>query len=134
MKKTELKKVLKPLIKECIKEVMFEEGVLSGIITEVMRGVGNTESIVETKKQPATRPPVQQQTQLHEERRQALSDINKSAYGGIDLFEGTAPLSTSGKPNSPPDARGPLAGIDANDSGVDISGLMNLAGGGWKQI
>ncbi len=134
MKKTELKKVLRPLIKECIKEVIFEECILSGIITEVMRGVSNTESIVETKRQPATRPPVQQQTQLHEERRQALSDINKSAYGGIDLFEGTAPLSTSGKPSDAPASQGALSGIDANDSGVDISGLMDLAGGNWKQI
>ena len=39
MKKDELKQVLKPLIKECIKEVIFEEGVLSGIITEVAQGL-----------------------------------------------------------------------------------------------
>ena len=38
MNKNELKKVLKPLIKECIKEVMFEDGTLSSIIAEVMRG------------------------------------------------------------------------------------------------
>ena len=39
MKKNELKKMLKPLIKECIKEVIFEEGALSTIISEVMKGV-----------------------------------------------------------------------------------------------
>ena len=39
MNKNELKKMLlKPLIKECIKEVMFEDGTLSSIIAEVMRG------------------------------------------------------------------------------------------------
>lgn len=38
MNKNELKKVLKPLIKECIKEVMFEDGTLSSIIAEVMKG------------------------------------------------------------------------------------------------
>jgi len=43
MKKEELKKVLKPLIKECIKEVIFEDGTLSGIITEVAKGLGSTQ-------------------------------------------------------------------------------------------
>ena len=47
MKKTELKKILKPLIKECIKEVIFEDGTLSSIISEVVKGVG--EPIVEAK-------------------------------------------------------------------------------------
>ena len=47
MKKQELKKILKPLIKECIKEVIFEDGTLSSIISEVVKGVG--EPIVETK-------------------------------------------------------------------------------------
>ena len=40
MKRSELKEVLKPLIKECIKEVLFEDGVLSGIIAEVVTGLG----------------------------------------------------------------------------------------------
>ena len=38
MNKQELKKILKPLIKECIKEVIFDDGVLSGIISEVVQG------------------------------------------------------------------------------------------------
>ena len=50
MNKSELKKVLKPLIKECIKEVIFEDGTLSSIIAEVMRGTGTTQPIVESKK------------------------------------------------------------------------------------
>ena len=45
MKKNELKQILKPLIKECIKECIFEEGVLSGIVTEVVRGM-ETQRIV----------------------------------------------------------------------------------------
>ena len=44
MKKTELKKVLKPLIKECIKEAVFEEGVLSNLISEVLKGTGRVEA------------------------------------------------------------------------------------------
>ena len=42
MKKSELKTILKPLIKECIKEVIFEDGTLSGIITEVAKGLQGT--------------------------------------------------------------------------------------------
>ena len=38
MKKSELKNI----IKECVKEVIFEEGVLSGIITEVAQGLQGT--------------------------------------------------------------------------------------------
>ncbi len=43
MKKNELKKILKPLIKECVKEVIFEEGALSTIISEVMKGTSGTQ-------------------------------------------------------------------------------------------
>ena len=49
MKKNELKKILKPLIKECIKEVIFEEGVLSTVISEVMKGTSGSQRIVETE-------------------------------------------------------------------------------------
>ena len=35
MKKRELKNI----IKECVREVMFEDGMLSGIISEVVQGV-----------------------------------------------------------------------------------------------
>ena len=38
MKKDELKKVLKPLVKQCINEVLLEEGLLSTVIAEVMKG------------------------------------------------------------------------------------------------
>ena len=47
MKKTELKNILKPLIKECIKEVIFEEGTLSTIISEVLRGTSQPKPITE---------------------------------------------------------------------------------------
>ena len=49
MKKNELKKMLKPLIKECIKECIFEDGVLSGIVTEVARGLGTQKVFTEGK-------------------------------------------------------------------------------------
>ena len=49
MNKSDLKKILKPLIKECIREAIFEEGVLSGLITEVAQGLG---SVNNTPAQP----------------------------------------------------------------------------------
>lgn len=58
MNKNELKKVLKPLIKECIKEVMFEDGTLSSIIAEVMRGTGAVQAqpIVESRQPVKPKP------------------------------------------------------------------------------
>ena len=39
MKKNEFKKILKPLIRQTVKEVILEEGLLSGIVAEVARGM-----------------------------------------------------------------------------------------------
>ena len=61
MKKTELKKILKPLIKDCIKEILFEEGILSNIVSEVVRGV-----------QPMQAAPVATQTNVIDEQSKAL--------------------------------------------------------------
>ena len=132
MKKTELKQVLKPLIKECIKEVMFEEGVLSGIISEVVKGLG-TNTIVE-QRQPAVTPQAPQRSleeekvKLRETKSKMLDAIGKDAYGGIDLFEGTAPMRADSAPGAP------MSGMDPGDAGVDISGIMNLAGGNWDKL
>ena len=48
MNKQEIRKILKPLIKQCIKEVIFEEGTLSTIISEVLKGTSG-ELIKESK-------------------------------------------------------------------------------------
>ena len=58
MKKNDLKKIIKPLVKECIHEVLLEEGLLSGIVSEVaqgMQGAVLTESVrnQRTMKEPA---------------------------------------------------------------------------------
>ena len=59
MKKTELKEIIKPLVKECIQEVLIEEGLLSNVVSEVVKGLG-TQSIVEQA--PVTRPTPQPKT------------------------------------------------------------------------
>ncbi len=48
MNKSDLKKVIKPLVKECIHEVLLEEGLLSNIVSEVVKGVG-PQTIVEAE-------------------------------------------------------------------------------------
>ena len=124
MKKNELKKMLKPLIKECIKEVIFEEGALSTIISEVMKGTSGSERIVETRAQQPKQDFAKQERKLNEakERRKKLLDsIGADAYNGVNLFEGTtpAPAPSSGG------GQGPLDGVAPSDPGVDISSIFS---------
>ena len=124
MKKNELKKMLKPLIKECIKEVIFEEGTLSTIISEVMKGTSGSERIVETRAQQPKQDFAKQERKLNEakqRKRKLLDSIGADAYNGVNLFEGTtpttAPSSTAGQ--------GPLDGVAPSDPGVDISSIFS---------
>ena len=132
MKKDELKKVLKPLIKECIKEVIFEEGALSTIISEVMKGTSQTQQIVEVKREEKTNKSNQKSMEkLKQRKRKILDSIGKDAYNGVNLFEGTtpapAPSSTQGQ--------GPLSGMSADDAGVDISGIFSENSSAiWKKL
>lgn len=131
MKKDELKKILKPLIKECIKEVIFEEGTLSTIISEVMKGTSGSQPIVETKAKPKQNF-ARQERQMQEEKkrkRKLLDSIGRDAYNGVNLFEGTtpAPANTGGQ--------GPLDSVAPNDPGVDISGIFSGQSAKiWKKL
>ena len=140
MKKSELKTVLKPLIKECIKEVIFEEGVLSGIITEVVQGMGAAPLIERQEKHlPRTikrdseenKKRLQERNEKMAASRKKMLDAIGSSYNGVDLFEGTKPISKAGVPSNEPSVQGPLSGVDPGDPGVDISSLfggMNFKG------
>ena len=141
MKRSELKQVLKPLIKECIKEVLFEDGVLSGIISEVIRGTGNAPVVVAEAQQTVSREQEQllaeQRDQervekLRESRKGMLDAIGNSTFNGVDLFEGTTPMAGAG--SATPKPQSPLANYAPGDSGVDISGLLGVSGGKWKQL
>ena len=133
MKKQELKKLLKPLIKECIKEVILEEGILSGIVSEVVQGMSSASLVTESlRPSPDTDA---QRTAIRNKMREAIVPHSyeeaKKKFQKPELFEGTEPLSGGGKVSSGPQAQGPLSNIDANDPGVDISGIMGIAGGRW---
>jgi hypothetical protein len=136
MNKAELKAVLKPLIKECIKEAIFEEGVLSGIITEVAQGLTSgaplVESVSVTKTQPkpksTSRPP-----EAARARKELIDSINKDAYGGVNIFEGTEAMPAPA-PSGAPQPGSPLGDVSPSDPGVNIDGILNIAGGQWGKF
>jgi len=133
MKKTELKKILKPLIKECIKEVIFEEGALSTIITEVVKGTSQTQMIVETKQaNNYEQRSITKQKKSSENRKKLLDAIGKDAYNGVNLFEGTT---AAPAPRDNGGAQGPLSGVNPNDPGVDISRIFSSESSQiWKKL
>ena len=93
MNKSDLKKMLKPLIKECVREAIFEEGVLSGLITEVAQGLGNINTAPQLQQvaQPTT-PKTQHQSQSIIEAKNQLKEVKDSlqkATGLHGIFEGT---------------------------------------------
>ena len=141
MKKTQLKQLIKPLVKECIHEVLIEEGLLSNVVAEVAKGMqGN---LVTEAKQVASDLPnnnIDRQRasktkdarrKINEHRAKLLKAVNSDAYNGIDLFEGTTPMSSY-------ESAAPKAGsVDLGnpaDAGVDISSLMGGASQIWKAM
>ena len=130
MKKNELKNILKPLIKECIKEVIFEDGTLSGIISEVVQGLQGTtkQPIVEKKVIKSNQPSaavLEARKSLEETKRQL-----QESSGLSGIFEGTTPMHQSGGKTQ----HGALRDQDPSDPGVDISGIMKIAGNAWNQL
>lgn len=135
MKVSELKAILKPLIKEAIKETLLEDGVLSTMITEVMKGVGGSQKIVEqntpTSFQPQRENTNKQQSvakQKMEEarkRQQKLLETIGKSTGGVNVFEGTHPLVDRGAVGDDSPAtqarRSPLSSLPPDDPGVDLS-------------
>jgi len=128
MKREEFKK----LIKESVKEVLIEEGVLSTIVSEVMKGT-NSQLAVQAHVEDAPVAVVQEQREerahaqrekLLETKRKMLEAIGETSYNGVNLFEGTNPLNKGGDPGSAPTSS-PLANIDPGDAGVDISSLLD---------
>jgi hypothetical protein len=140
MKRSELKNIIKPLVKECITESLLEEGLLSNVISEVMKGM----SPVIMESAPVIDPAAGMQKaamreaqesklkQAKQNRKKLLDAIGSDSYGGVDLFEGTAPAPAQQSPES--QAGSPLGGIAPGDPGVDISGILGLGAHKWKSL
>jgi nitrogen regulatory protein PII len=139
MKKDQIKKILKPLIKECIKESLFEEGLLSGIVAEVVSGLGakpivenNNTNQQDEKELEAMHE--EKRRKIIEEKKKLLDAIGKESYGGVDLFEGTSPLTSAPAPGEPSHSQSPFAGVDPSDKGVDIDSIFGNSSKVWKKL
>ena len=124
MNKDQLKKTLRPIIKECIKEVIFEEGILSSIISEVVKGT--SQPLVESRQPTYQQPQIDYEAKRREDkerRKKILDSIGRDAYNGVDLFEGTRPLQERRSTAASPHGSKPLDGIAPNDPGVNLGAL-----------
>lgn len=120
MKKSELKNI----IKECVKEVIFEEGVLSGIITEVATGLNGSNTTLQTS------APKKMSRQMSEAKKHVLDAVASKSYDDVkqkfsnpELFSGTTPIVENA-------GQGALSGVDPRDSGVDISRIPGASNWG----
>jgi len=135
MKRSELKKLIKPMVKDCIREVLLEEGLLSGIVSEVAKGLNTAPLIREevVHEAPRPRPRVEKKSDhLAAERKLLLDAIGRDAYGGVNIFEGVEPAPPQQSPQTM--AANPLANENPSDPGVDISGIFNMGGKNWKAL
>jgi hypothetical protein len=133
MNQKDLKTALKPIVKELIYECLITEGILSSVVSEIMKGSGSA-IISESKQQISNvkQQKPQQRLETNDEAATRRKKLEETLVGrlGVNVFEGTQPLRERGAP-SQTTAGNPLTGLDPSDSGVDISGLLNLTGG-WK--
>jgi hypothetical protein len=141
MKREELKRLIKPLVKECITESLIEEGILSSVVSEVMKGMAPTimESAPATVSAPVhdnSRALQESQNrrlqQAKESRKQLLDAIGNDSYGGVDLFEGTSPAPAQRSPEM--QAASPLGAKAPGDPGVDISQFVGIGSHKWKAL
>ena len=109
---------MKPLIKECLQEMLLEEGLLSNLVSEVMKGQQKSavaEQRVQPRQQQEVQPKPQAKPQINEVRRKLADSIGKGAYANV--FEGLDPTPT-------PDG----TGVDNGDPGMDLSILNKIPG------
>ena len=124
MKKAELKNI----IKECVREVIFEEGMLAGVVSEVVQGLGKP--MIQETARPASPSP--KSKQIAETKRKVLDAMGTNSYESVkkkfanpELFEGTQPIQEG-------NGKGALSGIAPNDPGVDISNIPGF--GSWSNV
>ena len=150
MKKQDFKKLIKPIVKECIHEAILESGLLSSVISEVVKGLGaqalneqkgikstdqkRNNVITEQKRNNAI---AEQKRKLSNEkldttRKKLLESINKDAYGGVNVFEGTTPMPRGSTNTHTPQTA--LSNMDPEDAGVDISGILSIGGDKWSKL
>ena len=137
MNKSDLKKLIKPVVKECIHEVLLEEGLLSNVVSEVAKGMQGSmvlesapKTVVNTN-MPSQHKIQESRAKLKQHREKLMNSINSDAYNGVNLFEGTEPM-TAHESAQPKAGSGDLG--SPADAGVDISSLMGGASKIWNAM
>lgn len=143
MKKNELKELINPIVKECVNEniqaILLESGLLSQVISEVVKGLKPTltENRVETRSAPKQ---IDESFEREENRMQEIMRRSKErktapiqqnnellnsrmAFKGINIFEGIKDTIPEEPVSAGPG--NPMSGIAPDDPGVDISGLFD---------
>jgi len=117
---------------------LFEEGILSGVISEVVKGLETQRVVTEgitIRAKTDDRESEEKRRKLEEDmesqRQKRIKRLNESAQvGGINIFEGieedTIAPETAG--------HGALDHVKPGDSGVNIDGIINIANGRWKNL
>ena len=88
------------------------------------------ESRLETAAEAKQRRSLQEK-KAQQNRKKMLDSIGREAYNGVDLFEGTTPMTperSSGGAGSKA-----LEGVAPSDPGVDLTGF-GLPSGTWKKL
>ena len=125
MTKTEFKQIVKPLIKETIQEVLLEEGYISRIVSETLKGSQKflSESRTAAEEKPravvslATKELIKESVQSKEEVRKKLKEKIMGNSSSFDPFKGTKPLAEGLAPDSN-NIQGMT--IDPSDPGINI--------------
>lgn len=139
MKKSQLKHAIKPIVKECLNELLIEQGLLSSIISEVVKGVQPAPQQVMHQPVPVAEQNKllqQQRMELQEQRQQMMKENKRklldAAGFGVDVFSGTQPIEEAADPTN--GQASALSGVAASDPGVDINGIMALANRDWGKM
>ena len=128
------KKELKSIIKECVREIIFEDGALSTVVSEVIKGLSQNR-LIENKQPISAKKNLQTEhtnfkRKINDTRKKLLDSIGREAYGGVNVFEGTAPLSERQAQGS--DVSGPLDNIHPCDPSIDITKIPGMSN--WKHL
>ena len=102
---------------------------LSNVVSEVVKGITDTTLVEQRKPVPQQIVREPKNTNLKEQRQKLMGAINKDAYNGVDLFEGTTPA-----PAQREQSAGAVDLGDPNDAGVDISSIMGASTKIWERL
>lgn len=96
---------------------------LSGLITEVARGLDASPRILENREKDLEL----KKERYEADRQERIKKLNESTKIHSPAFEDTSPRVESS-------SQSPLSGHSPNDPGIDISGILNVANGKWKKL